>query len=85
MRFPKQIPVLTGIRRFSYVAGLAAFLFVTLSLGASHQKRNWLPNVLSASHTWMTTASGLLWLSELIEEHTKLAKILGKKCIYVRE
>ena len=40
IRFPKQIPVLTGIRRFSYVAGLAAFLFVTLSLGASHQKRN---------------------------------------------
>ena len=33
----------------------------------------------------MTIASGLLWLSELIEEHTKLAKNLGKKSIYVRE
>jgi Transmembrane adaptor Erv26 len=32
-----------------------------------------------------TTASGLLWLSELVEEHTKLAKVIGKKCIYVRE
>jgi len=44
----------------SYVAAVAAFLFVTLSL-----------------------ASGLLWLSELIEEHSKLAKALGKKGIYV--
>ncbi|KAH8987007.1 DUF396-domain-containing protein, partial [Lactarius akahatsu] len=29
------------------------------------------------------TASGLLWLSELIEEHSKLAKVLGKRGIYV--
>ncbi|KAH9986319.1 transmembrane adaptor Erv26 [Russula compacta] len=43
----------------SYVAAVAAFMFVTLSL-----------------------ASGLLWLSELIEEHSKLAKVIGKKCIY---
>ncbi|KAI9452583.1 DUF396-domain-containing protein [Russula earlei] len=43
----------------SYVAAVAAFMFVTLSL-----------------------ASGLLWVSELIEEHTKLAKVVGKKCIY---
>src|SRR6266850_2596001 len=35
--------------------------------------------------TTTTTASGLLWLSELVEEHTKLAKVIGKKCIYVRE
>ncbi|KAH9029505.1 DUF396-domain-containing protein [Lactarius pseudohatsudake] len=44
----------------SYVAAVAAFLFITLSL-----------------------ASGLLWLSELIEEHSKLAKVLGKRGIYV--
>ena len=30
------------------------------------------------------TASGLLWLSELIEEHSKFAKVVGKRCIYVR-
>lgn len=30
------------------------------------------------------TASGLLWLSELIEEYSKLAKVLGKRGIYVR-
>jgi len=30
------------------------------------------------------TASGLLWLSELIEEHSKLAKVVGKRCIFVR-
>jgi hypothetical protein len=32
----------------------------------------------------LLTASGLLWLSELIEEHSKFAKVVGKKCIYVR-
>jgi len=37
MRFLNKIPVLIGSHRFSYVAGLAAFLFVTLSLGASHR------------------------------------------------
>ncbi|KAH9959251.1 transmembrane adaptor Erv26 [Russula dissimulans] len=31
----------------------------------------------------LSLASGLLWISELIEEHSKIAKIVGKKCIYV--
>jgi hypothetical protein len=31
-----------------------------------------------------STASGLLWLSELIEEHSKFAKVVGKRCIFVR-
>jgi len=43
----------------SYVCGLAAFAFVTLSL-----------------------ASGLLYLSELIEEHSRLAKLIGQRSIY---
>ena len=29
------------------------------------------------------SASGLLWLSELIEEHSRLAKTLGERSIYV--
>ena len=29
-------------------------------------------------------ASGLLWLSEMIEEYSKLAKVMGKRGIYVR-
>lgn len=29
-------------------------------------------------------ASGLLWLSELIEERSKFAKVVGKRCIFVR-
>lgn len=29
-------------------------------------------------------ASGLLWLSELIEENTKIAKTIGQRGIYVR-
>ncbi|KAK6904735.1 hypothetical protein L486_02803 [Kwoniella mangroviensis CBS 10435] len=44
----------------AYAGGLAAFLFVTLSL-----------------------ASGLLWLAELIEEHSKYAKSIGTRAIYV--
>ncbi|WWC90152.1 uncharacterized protein L201_005085 [Kwoniella dendrophila CBS 6074] len=44
----------------AYAGGLAAFLFVTLSL-----------------------ASGLLWLAELIEEHSKYAKYIGIRAIYV--
>ena len=28
-------------------------------------------------------ASGLLWISELIEEHSKLAKTVGIRAIYV--
>ncbi|WWD22718.1 hypothetical protein CI109_107211 [Kwoniella shandongensis] len=44
----------------AYAGGLAAFLFVTLSL-----------------------ASGLLWLAELIEEHSRHAKVVGMRAIYV--
>ncbi|ODN73818.1 hypothetical protein L202_07345 [Cryptococcus amylolentus CBS 6039] len=43
----------------AYGGGIAAFLFVTLSL-----------------------ASGLLWLAELIEEHSKYAKTIGMRAIY---
>ncbi|KAF5333271.1 hypothetical protein D9611_002571 [Ephemerocybe angulata] len=43
----------------SYLAILAAFAFVTLSL-----------------------ASGLLYVSELIEEHARLAKTIGQRSIY---
>ncbi|KAI0750963.1 DUF396-domain-containing protein [Daedaleopsis nitida] len=31
----------------------------------------------------LSLASGLLWISELIEEHSRLAKIIGQRCIYV--
>ncbi|OCH92145.1 hypothetical protein OBBRIDRAFT_824865 [Obba rivulosa] len=31
----------------------------------------------------LSLASGLLWLSELIEEHSRLAKVLGQRGIYV--
>jgi hypothetical protein len=30
-------------------------------------------------------ASGLLYVSELIEEHSRLAKIIGQRGTYVRE
>jgi len=33
--------------------------------------------------TTLSLASGLLWISELIEEHSKLSKVLGKRGIYV--
>ncbi|TFK55544.1 DUF396-domain-containing protein [Heliocybe sulcata] len=44
----------------SYVAALAAFVFVVLSL-----------------------ASGLLWISEVIEEHSRTSKAIGQRGIYV--
>ena len=90
------VPELIGdLSGRSYVAALAAFLFVTLSLGGSHEtcqkidcRRRMLINLhplsLSPLDKTIQLASGLLWVSELIEEHTKIAKVLGKKCIYVR-
>jgi hypothetical protein len=30
------------------------------------------------------SAGGLLWIAEVIEEHTKLAKKIGRRSIYVR-
>jgi hypothetical protein len=59
----------------SYLGGLAGFLFVTLSLGKSPAA-----TVVSEAHP---TASGLLWIAELIEEHSKHAKTIGMRAIYV--
>lgn len=57
----------------SYVGAVTAFLFVTLSLGTS-----WVyPRSLT------DTASGLLWIAELIEEHSRVAKTVGQRAIYV--
>jgi synaptojanin len=62
----------------SYVAAAATFMFVTLSFGELG------PNTTNLFATEPeTTASGLLWLSELIEEHSRIAKTVGKKGIYV--
>ncbi|KAL1409647.1 erv26 superfamily protein [Vanrija albida] len=47
------------LHTLSYVGGITAFVFVTLSL-----------------------ASGLLWLAELIEEHSRQAKVVGIRAIY---
>ncbi|GFZ44571.1 Protein SVP26 [Saitozyma sp. JCM 24511] len=52
--------MITLLHLLSYVGGLAAFLFITLSL-----------------------ASGLLWIAELIEEHSRYAKVVGMRAIYV--
>lgn len=62
----------------SFAAAVAAFLFVTLSLGTLACISS---DVVISTTT--LTASGLLWLSELIEEHSKLAKVVGKRCILV--
>lgn len=35
------------------------------------------------SYEFNRLASGLLWLSELIEENTKLAKVVGVRSVYV--
>ena len=41
-------------------------------------------DVVVVVSTTTLIASGLLWLSELIEEHSRLAKVVGKRCIWVR-
>lgn len=64
----------------SYGAGLAAFIFVTLSLGECSVASSRMAVVLNRA----STASGLLWLAEIIEENSKIAKSAGIKLIYVR-
>ena len=63
--------------RSSYAGAMAAFIFVTLSLG--------MYTILCMPHGTdsVCAASGLLWLSELIEEHSRMAKSIGQRGIYV--
>jgi hypothetical protein len=60
----------------SYVAAIVAFLFVTLSLGM-------IPGLLPRLSLIFATASGLLWLAEVIEENSKFAKTIGVRAVYV--
>jgi synaptojanin len=62
----------------SYVAAAVTFMFVTLSFGELDPN-----NSILVAIELKKTASGLLWLSELIEEHSRIAKTVGKKGIYV--
>jgi hypothetical protein len=62
----------------SYGAIVASFAFVTLSLGKhalTAMRCLWLRNL---------PASGLLYISELIEEHSRTSKVWGQRGIYVR-
>lgn len=64
----------------SYLAAAAAFIFVTLSLG---QLRLELGLAFPLT-VYFRLASGLLWLAELIEENSKIAKAIGIRLTYVR-
>lgn len=72
--------MVTILHALGYVAAVAALLFVTLSLGECSMRGSFI--------VWLNThdilASGLLWLSEIIEEHSRLAKYLGMRAVYVR-
>lgn len=61
----------------SYGGAAAAFVFITLSLGKQKS------SPVEESFTNRITASGLLWLSEVIEEHSRSAKVIGQRGIYV--
>lgn len=61
----------------SYVTAIVAFLFVTLSLGTP-------PTQNSHSTQPSVSASGLLWLAEIIEENSRFAKVIGVRAVYVR-
>ena len=45
----------------------------------------WLGGALQwhLTFVWIYIASGLLYVSELIEEHSRLAKVIGQRSIYV--
>ncbi|KAB5595353.1 Transmembrane adaptor Erv26 [Ceratobasidium theobromae] len=60
----------------SYVTAIVAFLFVTLSLGTP-------PTQNSHSTQPSVSASGLLWLAEIIEENSRFAKVIGVRAVYV--
>lgn len=76
---------MTLLHILSYAGAIATFLFVTLSLGEYARQRARLAPLTrldpTAAHR---AASGLLWLAELIEEHSKTAKTVGIRAIYVR-
>lgn len=65
----------------SYLAAAAAFIFVTLSLGQLHLELGLATFPLTL---YFRLASGLLWLAELIEENSKIAKAIGIRLTYVR-
>jgi hypothetical protein len=77
----------------SYVAAIAAFLFVTLSYvqsspvpfpavhpSVSSSNDLLIPPLCTCTYS---LASGLLWVAEVIEEHSKLAKKVGRNAIFV--
>ncbi len=55
-------------------------MFVTLSLGEFHDLYG---RCARAYRELTPVASGLLWISELIEEHSRTSKSVGQRCIYV--
>lgn len=63
----------------SYAAAIAAFLFITLSLGEVIE----LPGSYVFTYGLVYLASGLLWLAEVIEENSKFAKTIGVRAVYV--
>lgn len=65
----------------SYIAGLAGFCFALLSLGAQPPIS---PVTLHPRLTLRPAANGLLYVAEVIEEHSAFAKTVGQRIIYVR-
>lgn len=78
------------LHSLSWVALAAGFVFLLLSLGASvptpppfSVPSSTLPRHV-ADELFLRAASGLLYVAEVIEEHSGLAKTVGKRLVYVR-
>ena len=69
-----------GIFTISKVLSKGFVGFAALLTG----KCSYLSLVAAFAFVTLSLASGLLYVSELIEEHSRLAKIWGKRGIYVR-
>jgi len=75
--------MVSALHALSFVAGTAAFLFVLLSLGEPFQAARECHHAPAHPFPLRASASGLLYVAEVIEEHAGLAKTVGQRTIYV--
>lgn len=71
------------LHTLGYAAAATALLFVILSLGTPGHPPLPLHCGTATFLLNLNAASGLLWLSEIIEEHSRTSKLVGVRATYV--
>ncbi|CEQ39169.1 SPOSA6832_00671 [Sporobolomyces salmonicolor] len=74
--------MLTALHCLSYVASAVGLVFVLLSLGMSSRFTPRDAISCSPLRSLLPAASGLLYIAEVIEEHSGLAKTVGQRLVY---